>query len=70
VKLSRNSDGDGLKIGVENIDLRIGNWAANGNWPGGETSWGDFINAAANDRLGRTILINEPNFWRMLGPER
>ena len=61
--------GTGAEIRTENVNLRVSNRPADGHRPAAEISRSDFIKAAANDRLGRPILINQPDFRHVRRPE-
>ncbi len=68
-QLTRNADGHRLEIPVCDVQSCIGDRSTNGDGARNGLVSGHEVDATPNDCLGRTVLIDQGGFRRVLPPE-
>jgi hypothetical protein len=69
VQFAGRADGNRLPLLVQDIELRIVDGPSNGDRAHNAFVSRNFIDAAAHDRLGRAVLVDQASIRRMCLPE-
>ena len=69
VKFPSHSDGGQVQLGIQDVELRIGDGLADRHGSAGWVLWGHFVDAAAHHRLGGPVFVDQARGGSVLAPE-